>query len=48
MSSSESDTDDEDYFANLDSADSSLSDSDEEISLSDDEGDSDEAMRDAR
>ena len=48
MSSSDSDTDNEDYFANLDSSDSSASDSDEELSLSKDEGDGDELLRGAR
>ena len=48
MSSSKGDSDDEDYFANLNSSDSSVSDSDEEISFSDDEEDSDEAMCAAR
>ena len=48
MSSSESGTDNEDYFANLDSSDSSASDSDEELSLSDDEDDGDEVLLGAR
>ena len=44
MISSESETDNEDYFANLDSSNSRASDSDEELSLSDDEDDGDEVL----
>ena len=44
MSSSKSETDNEDYFAKLNSSDSRASDSDEELSLSDDEDDGDEVL----
>ena len=47
MSNGKSETDNEDYFVNLDSSDSSTSDSDEELSPSDDEDNGDEVLRGA-
>ena len=46
MSSNEGEDNNKDYFANLDSSDSSASDSDEEISSDEDDGD--DSLRGAR